>query len=212
MAIHQKYHQSDFELLVWKIEETLKFFEKELALSSEQCEQLQGNFKNQEALLQWLASRCGLQLLFDRPFDDFKKNEQGKLELLDQSARLSISHSDQFIAVVKAPQAVGVDIQAPTPKLQRIASKYIDASLLEQLKQTEHYDDYLHIYWGIKEALFKAYGLGKVNFIEHLHIAPFEFTAQGQTTAQLIKPNFKASYQVFYEKTEDYYLCVVTNS
>ena len=210
MAIQLQYRLPSFELLVWELTESLAFYVEQLQLSATELEALKQNFTNPAALLEWLASRYCLQRLFGRAYTDFKKNERGKLELLDQSWKLSISHSKQRIAVVKSKVDIGIDIQAFSPKLERIAGKYIAPKLLVELQNSPQYIDYLHIYWGVKEALFKAYGLGQVNFIQHLHIRPFVFEQKGGTKAKIRKENFEADYEVFYEKKEDYYLCVVT--
>ena len=210
MAIHSKYLNNSFELLVWDITESIYFFIEKLSLSPEYVEELNQNFKHHNSLLQWLASRYLLQYLFNRPFTDFIKNKKGKLEIKDNSWNLSISHSLNKVAVVRSQKKIGIDIQVLTPKLIRIAPKYIDIITLKKLQSTQFYNDYLHIYWGVKEALFKAFGLGQVNFIEHLHIDPFVFQQEGETTAEVIKNNFEINYRVFYQKKEDYYLCVVT--
>ncbi|WMX15979.1 MULTISPECIES: 4'-phosphopantetheinyl transferase superfamily protein [unclassified Aureispira] len=210
MPILQTYQSPAFEILIWNVTEPLHFFAELLELTNNELLLLQQKYSNPLAFQQWLASRCGLQELFHTSYRNFQKNALGKLELQTQALELSISHSGAYIAVAKSKQAIGIDLQIPTPKLERIASKYIAKDLLAVLQKSPQYIDYLHIYWGIKEALFKAYALGKVDFIRHLHISPFEITSKGSTTAVIRKPNFEASYQVFYEKTLNYYLCVVT--
>jgi phosphopantetheinyl transferase len=210
MPVLQTYQLPAFEVLIWNITEPLSFFVEALELTNSELLLLQQKYRNPIAFQQWLASRCGLQQVFKTSHRAFQKNEAGKLELKNTPYQLSLSHSDSYIAVAKSKQAVGLDLQVRTPKLERIASKYLAAELLVELKKSPNYIDYLHIYWGIKEALFKAYGLGKVDFIKHLHIEAFDNTSKGNTRAVILKPNFKASYQVFYEKTTNYYLCVVT--
>jgi 4'-phosphopantetheinyl transferase len=210
MALNSHYQQSDFEVLLWNITESLGFYVEKLGLSSEQFTEIKLKFRHQDTLLQWMASRYCLQILFDRPYTDFIKNEKGKSELKDNSSELSISHCMRRIAIVKSKKKTGVDLQIKTDKLQRIATKYIDSETLKTLQASENYIDYLHVYWGIKEALFKAYGYGQLNFIEHLHIKPFIFRQKGETSAIINKNDKKISYRVFYEQNEDYYLCIVT--
>lgn len=209
MAIQSTYHDSCFELLVWKIVETPAYFIKELQISDTELATLQKQYKNPDALLQWLASRWSLQQLFNCSYKDFQKDTNGKL-FLNKQEQLSISHSNPYIAVAKSSMPIGIDIQISNLKLQKIAHKYIENKTLSQIQTSNSYTDYLQLYWSIKEALFKAYGLGQVNFIEHLHIEPFEIETEGWTTAKIIKPNFEGNYKVFYQKQEDYYLCVVT--
>lgn len=210
MPILQTYQSSDFEVLIWDIIEPLSFFVDSLELTDNEFLLLQQKYRKPLAFQQWLASRCGLQELFKISHRAFQKSDTGKLELKNKAYQLSLSHSDTYIAVAKSKQVIGLDLQVPSPKLERIASKYLAPELLVELQKSPNYIDYLHIYWGIKEALFKAYGLGKVDFIQHLHIEAFDYTSKGKTRATILKPNFKASYQVFYEKTTNYYLCVVT--
>ena len=209
MPIHSKYQNNSFELLVWNITEPTSFFIEKLSLSTESVKELNQNFSHQNSLLQWLASRFVLQILFNRPYTDFIKNEKGKLEIIDNSCNLSISHSQNKIVVVRSAQKIGIDIQLSTPKLFRIATKYIDHLTLHKLQSSQCYNDYLHIYWGVKEALFKAFGLGQLNFIKDLHLMPFVFQDEGHTTAKVIKDNFEINYHVFYQKKEDFYLCIV---
>lgn len=209
MAIQSTYHDSCFELLVWKIVETPAYFAAQLQISDAELLALQQNYKNPDALLLWLASRWSLQELFNCSYKDFQKDANGKL-FLDEQKQLSISHSNPYVAVVKSSMPIGIDIQIPNPKLRKIAPKYIETSALLEIQNSNHYTDYLQLYWSIKESLFKAYGLGQVDFIKHLHIEPFIFQSQGWTTAKIIKPNFEGNYKVFYQKQEDYYLCVVT--
>lgn len=209
MAIQSTYQNSYFELLVWEITESPTYFVAELGLLEEDLGELQQKYKNADALIQWLASRCALQKLFQKSYKQFQKDANGKL-FLEAGNYLSVSHSTPYIAVAKSPYPTGIDIQIKNPKLQLIAHKYIALDLLNKFKISENYSDYLHLYWCIKEALFKAYSLGQVNFIEHLHIAPFEIQNEGWTEAKIIKPNFEGKYKVFYQKREDYYLCVVT--
>jgi len=210
MPILQTYQFPAFKAFIGVIAEPLHSFVETLELTNSELILLQQKYSDPLAFQQWLASRCLLQQLLNTSHRDFQKNKLGKLELKDQDQQLSLSHSDGYIAVARSKQAIGIDLQVPTPKLERIAPKYLDAKLLVKLQKSPNYIDYLHLYWGIKEALFKAYGLGKVNFIKHLHIEPFDYSNKGNTRASILKPNFQANYQVFYEKTANYYLCVVT--
>lgn len=212
MAIHTIYQSTSsaaaFELLIWETTESLDFFVQELQLSTAQYLELQQQYSHPNALSQWLSSRYALQRLFKLPYWHFKKNSLGKLELKNSPFQLSISHSNQYTAVVKSTKAIGLDVQVPNKKLGRIASKYIDSSTLNHLKKSPFYQDYLHLYWAIKEALFKAYGLGQLNYIQHLRIEPFEIQEKGIGFAQIIKENLQLNYQVHYQKLEDYYLCI----
>ena len=146
MPILQTYQFAHFELIIWKITEPLNFFINELDLAINEIDLLQQKYKNPIAFQQWLASRCTLQKLFNCSHRAFIKNEVGKLELQNSNQQLSISHSDDYIAVVSGEQAVGVDLQVPTPKLEHIASKYISKDVLNQLQKSSHFNAFLVCY------------------------------------------------------------------
>lgn len=209
MPIDYQTQQPNSQLLVWEHTEPASFFQQALALTPSQQEYLNTTFKHAPARLDWLASRHALQLLCGQHCSSFYKDRAGKLRVPDNPFYYSISHSGLYVAAVQAGKTVGIDVQVPNAKLTRIAHKYIAPVVLTMLQQCpEHYQDYLHYYWGIKEALFKAYGKGKVNFIEHLQILPFPAQAEGHTLACLKKPTEEAWFRVFYKKTAAYYLCV----
>jgi phosphopantetheinyl transferase len=208
MPIHYQIQQTPIQLLVWQQTEAAAFFWQQLALERPQQQEILQKYRHSSARLDWLASRYALQLLCGQSVASFYKDKAGKLRVADNPFYYSISHSGNFVAAVQAPQTVGVDIQIPNTKLTRIAHKYIAPQTLAMLyAQPEQQQDYLHYYWGIKEALFKAYGKGQVNFIQHLHIIPFEASTEGTTLARLQKPTEEAWYKIFYKKTADYYLC-----
>lgn len=208
MPIHYQIQQTPIQLLVWQQTEAEDFFWQKLALNQAQQQQLQHQYRHSAARLNWLASRHALQLLCGQSVASFYKDQAGKLRIANNPFYYSISHSGAFVAAIQANATVGIDIQIPNPKLTRIAHKYIAPATLEMLHALpEQQQDYLHYYWGIKEALFKAYGKGQVNFIQHLHIIPFEATVEGTTLARLQKPTEEAWYKIFYKKTTDYYLC-----
>ena len=212
MPFLTKYQESKFECLIWKIDESAHFFSSKLNIHAVALKQIQLKYRHNDTKVQWLASRYCLELLFERPYQNFIKDNKGKPSLIDQSYELSISHCSRYTAVVKSSYNIGVDIQQSTNKLQRIAHKYISKEILNHLETSPHYLAYLHLYWGIKEALFKAYGKGKLNFIQHLHIKDFVYSAKGTTKAQIIKDDIRIDYDVFFEQQEDFYLCIVTKS
>jgi len=194
------------ELGLWKIEETESYFLDRLQLSSEELEyihQIKGRGK-----IEWLASRWLLHSMSGRKTRGIcLKDEYGKPYLKDATFQISISHSwGGIAAVMAAPYEIGVDIQKFVTKIHRIAHKFmrpVEAESLEEATRLEH----LHIYWGAKEALYKAYGRKKLDFKEHIHIDPFAFDlTKGICTGYAQKGDYLKYFDIFYEKIEDYYL------
>ncbi len=207
MPIVQTYQKAAYQICVWELTETTTVLETLLGLSAIECTQQSALFKHEPAYQNWLASRILLQSMTQQSYTAFIRSPAGKLQLPQQAIEISISHSAQWVAVATSPISLGIDIQIPSTKLERIASKYIAAQRLEELQQSVDYIANLHWYWGIKEALFKAYGVGQIDFRKHLQIVPFELNS-GQTVAQVVKSNFEGNYQIEYWKQPNYYLCI----
>ena len=193
------------ELGLWKIEETEDFFLNKLHLIEEELDQV--NQIKGRGRLEWLSSRWLLHTMSGRETRGVcLKDEYGKPYLKDSTFQISISHSWGIAAIMAAPYIIGLDIQKYVPKITRIAHKFMreeeEASTIEATR-IEH----LHIYWGAKEALYKAYGRKKLDFQEHIFIEPFSFDLENGTCKGVIHKNdYQKKFDIFYEKIEDYYL------
>jgi 4'-phosphopantetheinyl transferase len=193
------------ELGIWKIEEEEAFFFERLDLYPEEKEQIEG-MKGRRRL-EWLAGRYLLHYMSGREvrgaclIDEF-----GKPHLENSLFQISLSHSHELVAIMAAPLAVGVDIQYLVEKIGRIADKFLrpeESASISDGTRLEH----LHVYWGAKEALYKAYGRRELDFRENLFVNPFEFSARGgRTTGWIRKNSFQMEMEVFYEQREGYVL------
>lgn len=194
------------ELGLWKIEEATSFFLERLVLTLEE-EKLLAEI-TERGQLEWLASRWLLHTMSGRATrGGCLKDEYGKPYLIDSPFQISISHSQgKMVAVVAAPYAIGIDIQKFVSKIYRIQHKFMRPIELESLEEATSLA-HLHIYWGAKEALYKAYGRKKLGFKEHILITPFSFDLQkGYCTGRVMKEDYQKKFDIFYEKIEDYYL------
>jgi len=67
--------------------------------------------------------------------------------------------------------------------------------------------EHLHVYWGAKEALYKAYGRKKLEFREHILIEPFAYNLKkGKCKGIVIKGDFSATYSLSYQKIGNHML------
>ena len=120
--------------------------------------------------LQHLAGRFLLQFLFpDFPYELIQIADTHKPFLQGEQYHFSISHcGDYAAAIVSKDSRVGVDIEIPVEKIIRIRDKFLHT------KEITHYPvpdmQYLTLFWSAKEAVFKWYGDGKVDFREHIHL------------------------------------------
>ena len=78
-----------------------------------------------------------------------------------------------------------------------------DLSLLSK----EYYLEQLHVYWGAKEALYKAYGKRKLEFREHIILEPFEYSVSfGQCRGYVKKDAEFLIFDIHYRLIENYML------
>ena len=193
------------ELGLWQIAEDERFFLEQMTLPEKEAEELT-KIKGHRRL-EWLASRWLLHILSGREErGNCLKDEFGKPYLEHSLFDISISHSRKYTAVIAAPRLVGVDIQKLVPKIERIAHKYMRPEELDSLETASRLE-HLHVYWGAKEALYKAYGRRRLDFREHIILEPFAYELEkGRCRGTVKKEDFQRNFRIFYEKIDNYVL------
>lgn len=144
-----------YAIIIWHIEETEAFFASVLGFASDR--------KHPKRRLEHLAGRFLLkELKADFPFEKMVLSPEGKPELNDQSLRFSISHSFPYAAaIISTTKSVGVDIQVYVEKIKNLQSKFLSE---EEQTLFNNQISGITLAWTAKEALFKYYGLGAVDF------------------------------------------------
>jgi phosphopantetheinyl transferase len=147
---------------IWKIEETEDFFKHNVPLQRE--------VTHPHKRLQHLAGRFLLQFLFpDFPYGLIQIADTRKPFLPDEQYHFSISHcGDYAAAIVSRNSRVGIDIEVPVEKITRISNKFLRQDELDRFPNNDI--QHLTLSWSAKEAVFKWYGEGKVDFREHIHL------------------------------------------
>lgn len=203
--ILHKHIAPDTELGIWRIQEPEAWFLKRLDLHPEEREQL-GLIKGRKRV-EWLAVRQLVHHMSGREQRGaFLKDEHGKPHLEGSAYHISISHSHELAAAIAAPVAVGVDIQYLVPRIERLADRFLRPEELASL-QAAYRIEHLHVYWGAKEALYKAYGRRALDFRTHIHITPFAYRPQGgRFEGRAIKEGYEARFQLAYTLFDNYML------
>ena len=157
---------------VWKIEETEEFFKGNVPLHLE--------VTHPHKRLQHLAGRFLLQFLFpDFPYQLIEIADTRKPFLPDEQYHFSISHCGDFAAaIVSNNKRVGIDIEIPVEKIGRIMYKYLSAKEHElfnlipggENNTAEMNYDEPTLLWSAKEAVFKWYGNGGVDFRRQIQL------------------------------------------
>lgn len=156
------------QLAIWKIEEPESFFADKVGF--------QGHQKTEKRRLEFLASRFLLkQLIPDFSFLELKSHPEGKPYFEDNRVHFSISHSFPFVAVAIDEKPVGIDVQVFQEKIMRLQQKFLSAE--EQLIFDNSIET-ITLAWAAKEAAFKWFGEGSVDFIQHMPIRKLKLDQQ----------------------------------
>src|SRR5689334_3437584 len=147
----------DTRLGIWKIEEEEEFFLKSVVP--------QRNVSHPHKKLQHLAGRYLLKYLFpDFPLSLILIADTRKPYLENEIYHFSISHCSEYAAaIVSKTKRVGVDIELPTHKVERIKNKFLReeelSMVIGKFQNREHsfpFDiEQLTLLWSCKEAVFK---------------------------------------------------------
>ncbi|HRP55982.1 4'-phosphopantetheinyl transferase superfamily protein [Agriterribacter sp.] len=165
------------KLGVWHITEPEDFFLAKVPL--------QHDITHPHKRLQHLAGRYLLRFLFPGfPNELIRIAGTKKPFLADEAFHFSISHcGDYAAAIVSRTKRVGIDIEIPTPKVARVRHKFLHAEEQSVLKENTAFtaqhaateDIFLRkltLLWSAKEAVFKWYGNGKVDFSDQIRLQP----------------------------------------
>jgi len=157
------------KLGVWHITEPESFFIKDVPLQRE--------ITHPNKRLQHLAGRYLLKELYPGfPYELIKIADTRKPFLENEAYHFSISHCGYYAAVmVSTHHRVGVDVERITDKAVKIKHKFLspfEQNMIDQLAEGNNQQllCFITAAWSIKESLFKWYGDGEVDFIEHLLI------------------------------------------
>jgi phosphopantetheinyl transferase len=157
-------HQVDdtTRLGIWKIEETEAFFKANVPQHRD--------VTHPHKRLQHLAGRFLLQYLYpDFPYELIRIADTRKPYLPGEQYHFSISHcGDYAAALVSRDKRVGVDIEIPVEKIRRIERKFLSNAEIDAFKDIDV--DQLTVLWSAKEAVYKWYGMGNLDFRRHMNL------------------------------------------
>jgi len=191
------FYQQDIDestrLGIWKIEEDEDFFLKQVPLQKE--------ITHPHKRLQHLAGRFLLKFLFPAfPVKLIKIADTKKPFLEDEAYHFSISHCDDYAAaIVSKTERVGVDVEIPSFKIDRIKNKFLN-ELEFSILNPEFSITQLTLMWCCKEAVYKWWSYGGVDFSEKIRLQPYELQPSGNLPVQFFlgnTTNLVLHYKIF---------------
>ncbi len=174
--VYQHNINESTRLAIWHITEPEDFFLEKVPIKKD--------VSHPHKRLQHLAGRYLLPYLFEGfPLEEILVADTRKPFLQDEQYHFSISHcGDYAAAIVSRTDRVGIDIELVTPKIERVKHKFTTAdellfltdeykSFLQQFELTEKIEqEFLTMIWSAKEAMFKWYGAGQMDFRQHMQL------------------------------------------
>jgi phosphopantetheinyl transferase len=197
---------SNTQILVWKITESLAQLSLEVQLNSSNTIR----FNTMKSDLHQRAFLSVRKLLQDKGYSDFdlEYDQFGKPNLKD-GKHISISHSHEFSTIIISDQKVGIDIELQREKIIKIADKFVDYEFEFLNKQSqEEYIRKLTVIWGIKESIFKIRNEIGISFKEHIQAKPFQINDKSGS-ASLHFQNKTEDFSFHFEEIENFTLVYV---
>ncbi len=147
---------------------------------------------------EWIASRellyriAGLPQRIECLYDDF-----GKPFLKGINKQISVSHSATWCTAMISDRPCGADIQIFSKTVERIAGKFLSEDENNQTQQLPNKLHHLHLLWGAKECMYKAYGKRKLEFKQHIFIKSIDVAAN-RGKGEIIFEDIHLLYEIHF--------------
>jgi 4'-phosphopantetheinyl transferase len=204
LYLQQKY-PDNLEIAIWKVTET----EDELYENLLDIEKIEfGEFVHPKKRLEYLGARNLLASITQKLgifYNGISKDETGKPFLIENSSEISISHCLPWIGVVLHPiKPVGIDIERPQEKLEKVAPRVFSES---EINFSKNNLDLITKIWCAKEVLYKIYAQGGNTFKTDFLVEDFQ-EQNNIFNASIIMPHFQKDYQIHtFNLEKDVWVC-----
>lgn len=147
-------------------------------------------FQQNKMLYEMLYAATNLQ--FDLIYD-----ECGKPWIPNSKTGFSLSHSNNFIAVILSESYnPGIDTESLRPSLEKIVPRLLHKSERDFLESCSDRQMALQFIWGAKEAVYKSWGKRGLIFAEDMVLEPFQTTGNDQLKCHFKKDGLHWIYSL----------------
>ena len=186
---------------IWKITETwqdmLELFQNKALYVDDVCK-----IQSDKRKCEWLAVRLLLKKLTGKEMlIGYKEN--GKPFLENNFYNISISHTKGYAAIILTEHTnPGIDIEYRSDRAWKLRRKFLSTEELKLLNPDPR--ALATICWCAKETAYKALQENEVDFINHLHIAPFTYSTKGVFFLNESKTQKQETYAIHYQVTDEF--------
>ena len=208
---HTSWPDGRTTLMVWRILESGDWFLSRLTDGASPA--------HPHRRLQHLAGRFLLSQADPTfPYDGLRLTEHGRPFLEDGSRHFSITHSaDMAAVIVSRDLGVGVDLEFISPRVLKVASRFLGISEKQWLAEAGLTDpvsgrpegpeaeEICTLLWSAKEAAYKWLGIPGLDFAASLEIEPFRPGTSGALKTRCRKDG-ELSFRIGYLRLGDGWL------
>ena len=196
MLLEKKNVEQGTIIAIWEITEpTIELFDslhnKDIYIAD------LNKFTSNKRKKEWLAARILVETICGKD-KIITYNEKGKPFLIDNSFHISISHTNNFVALIAHPTCeVGIDIEQISNRISKLKERFLHKDELlhiDSVQETIH----LLLHWSAKEVLFKMMNEENVDFTEHLRIFPFTPETNGTFFGKEMRTKQQKNYTFAY--------------
>jgi 4'-phosphopantetheinyl transferase len=192
-------YENSFRLALWKLTETVEFFEEKAHLSSADSK-LYNQISNETRKKEWLAVRILLNEVLGF-WPNITYMETGKPILNNHSRHLSISHSKEMVGILLSTSPYsGIDIEKISRNIDKVLNRFLSNQELKNIQNgTNPYRKIIH--WCAKEAIFKSVNEPNIDFSSQIEIKKISDngTIHGKFTSEKNEFDLDLNYMIVDE-------------
>ncbi len=193
------------KLIVWQASEDYNFFKQKTKLTSFEKKYI-NKIKTQKRKIEYICVRFILQNILNCNKPVLYDNN-GK-PFIDNKTKLSISHSNNFIAVFLSDKNIGIDIEKISDKPYRVKEKFLSISEMQLIDNEVDVDRFYTLFWSVKETIFKQYSNKHLAFKENIKIQDFNSEI---INVNVITNQLNEKQKVFYKKITNFVITWAEN-
>lgn len=165
-VILKKQINASVSFCLWQILETEAFFIENYTLYPEDLSSIQ-NIKLESRRLEKWACRAALSELIGHKSVEIAYSNHG--QPLSEYGSISFSHTKDLALVVLSDHPVGADIEKIAPRILKLKHKFLNQKEMQEFNIEDPHD--ITLIWCAKEAIFKWYAKGELDFSEDMIIS-----------------------------------------
>lgn len=185
-VFHKKITEKNL-IYVWKITSLLNNLHNNKSLSTIELDQV-SSIKSKKRKIEFLATRIALKNLFDDKLE-LKYHESGR-PFIKEANHISISHSNNYLAIAFGEDNIGIDIEKPQDKMLKLIPRILSETEIKQFQQKPTLENACKM-WGTKESVLKYIGDKNLNFKDDIKI--------DKDSVKYFELNFKMYFETIEE-------------